>query len=454
MRVRAIVGMLVAGALVAAGPPSAGADELKEIEFSAGGSIKVFWHGDQARGCAAAGLCRYSGSIVYPLRRGQAFLELEPDSYFPVFGFLDARGQTRARTVRTLAGGGTAVCSQHARSTSFTLSADRAWRGRDWLTLDTRIYPAPLASGECAGPRLEDIAPSLPSALVRTRDIEKRGERVSLRGRFAFAAGALTGHVTSTLHLTSRGVRREHLIDDNPGGGGSRHRHRHRRRHRLVVKLHYRLVHAQGEARRDFRAVSAPICRLRDACGSHGSEVYSLDDAGKRFDVYGAASVTSRRRPSLRHALRTVVRHGFVDGFLPVPRSAGLSSHAFEAPGGVACLDRFRPREQPSLALFGESGKLRLILFESEGSILRGRCPGPTDSQRGSDLGRLRVSPGQLRKKAVTLRLRDRGSFRRGAYSGTTGVRLNVRLRRTGASVKVDPHGDRVLFKEATSAGG
>jgi hypothetical protein len=429
MRARLIAGVAVVGALAAA--PSAGAAEhIGQVRFRTSGSIRVAWHGAPARGCAAAGLCAYSGSIAYPLRGGRGFLELEPETFLPFFGEIESRRTARTRTERALPGGGTAVCSQRRRFTSFTLGAERAWRGRDWLSVDAHIFPPPIASGQCAGPRIDDFVPTLPSALVRRKAIKKRGTRVSLKGRFPFRAGPLTGQVISTLVLTSRGVHRIRVF-------GEREEPERERGHQLSVELRYDVKRIQGEVRNDFRAVDAPICRLRDACGTHGSQVWSLDEAARTLVFSGFARVRSRHRPSLKRALRKVVRDGFADGFLPIGRRAGLTSHAYLRPGAATCTDRFRPHQQPS-------------------RFLDGRCPGPTDSSAG-DIAHARVPRGRLLKRALTLELRRRRSFESGAYSGARTVRVNVRLRRTHARVRIDPRfgggsGGRVFaFSEGVS---
>jgi hypothetical protein len=341
------------------------------------------------------------------------------------------------------------VCSQRKRFTSLTLSGHRAWRGRDWLMIETNVFPQPLGSGQCAGPRLGDIAPSLPSALVRRRAIKKRGTRVSLRGRFAFKSGPLSGHVVSTVRLKSRGVRHIRLIGgegDEPEGGGRE----------LQVDLRYRVTRLQGEARNDFRAVDAPICRVRDACGTHGSQVYSLDEADKTLDVFGVVRTHSRRRPSLRRAVRKIARDGYLNGFLGIDRRAGLTTHAFVRPGSATCTDRFRPRQSPLLALVGEEGRLALTLFHSsDATLLRGRCPGPSDTA-GIDIARLRLSPGRLLKHAFTAQLRRRRSYRTGAYRGTRSARVEVRLRRTRARVRISsrPGRERFLRHSGISEGG
>lgn len=433
MRARAIVAVLGACAIAAAAPGAAGAaSHLKRVGFRARGSVRVVWHGDRAHGCAAAGMCGYSGSIVYPAF-GHAFIEVENEggSQIGYFGLLESRGRTRIRTERTLPGGGTTVCSQRSHSTAFTLGADRAWRGRQWFSIGTAIFPQPLGSGQCAGPRIQDFEDTLPSSIIRERRIERRGTRVSLRGRFPFRSGPLAGQVISTLRLRSLGVHRERLFD------GYAEEPHHLRRHELAVELRYKVVRMQGEVREDFRAVDAPICLVRDACGSHGSAVYSVDSAGRTLGVMGFARTDSARHPSLRHALRTIFRRGQIYAFVSTGHKEGLTSHAWVPAHGPSCIDRFRPRSPPFLGVIGNKHAVSMQLFENEYDVLRGRCPGPAPSLAGS-LARARVKRGQLLTHALTVRLRATRHLRSGAYRGTREGRVNVRLRRTRARVRVD----------------
>jgi hypothetical protein len=434
MRSREIVAVLVAGALAGVACPQAGAAEhLIRVPLRTSGSIKVVWHGDRARGCAAAGLCAYSGSIRFP-GHGRGFLEREqgPRSFLGFFGILDNPGTTVVRTERAVPGGEPAVCSQRSRFQVWTLDDRHAWGDRRWLGLGTDVSPAPAGSAQCAGPRIEDFAPSLPTAVIRRNSLDRRGARVSLAGRFPFKSGPLSGHVISTLSLRSRGARRVRV-----GGGRALDEGG---KHELYVELRYRATRLEGEVRSDFRAIDAPICKVRDACGTHGSEVYSLDAAGETVDVTGFATTSSRRRPSLRSALRKVIRHGFLDAFVQLDRKPGLSAQAFVRPDGATCTDHFQPRQPPGLALFGEEGRLALTMFSGGASILQGRCPGPEDPQpHGDEIARTRVPPGRLAKRVLALRLRKRHGFRSGAYSGTFTARMNLRLRRTRVRVMIDP---------------
>lgn len=440
---RAIVAGLVAGVLAAAAAsPAVAAPHLTQIGLRTSGSIEVRWHGDRARGCAAAGLCGYRGSIAYPFRRGTGFIERAPTgpgSFLDYFGFLESPGRTVVRTERTVPGGRSALCSQRARTTGFTLSFAPAWGARHWLELGTESFPPLLASGQCAGPRLEDFAGRLPSTIVRRKALDRRGARVSLAGRFRFRSGPLSGTVISTLKLRSRGIRRVRTIDD--GGGGD---NEPRGKHELAVRLRYRVTSLEGEVRDDFTAVSAPICRVRDACGAHGSEVFSLAEAGKTLEIAGFARTSSRKRPPLRRALHRVVSDGFAFGDVPIDRASGLTTHAFVRRGGATCTDRFRPRRPPLLFVLGERGRVVLSLSSGGASVLRGRCPGVTETFAGGDeLARTRVPVDRLLKRVLRLQLRAGRGFGGGAYSGTHKAHLDLRLRRTRAQVQVDPAGQR-----------
>jgi hypothetical protein len=417
-------------------PPASAKLELIRVPVRSSGSIRVVWHADPARGCTSAGMCGYSGSIEYPTRGGGFLERLREDSRVVDFtGILDPAGSTRVRTERAVAGSAPAVCSQRSRADPFTLQAKHAWGSRVWVSLGTELYPTPLASGQCAGPRIEDVTGSLPAALMKRTHMDRRGARVDLSGRFPWKSGPLSGELISTVRLKSRGAHREKLNGGTnpeklPG-------------HELYVDLRYRATQLEGELRNDFRAVDAPICRVRDACGTRGSEVYSLEAAGRMVHVIGTARVKSRRRPSLRKALRIVLRRGVFSALAPLGRSSGLTTHAFVRPDGRACTDRFRPRRAPFLLLFSDGERLALSMFAADSTLLRGRCPGPSEAQNGNgQIGRVLLSPSVVRRRVLAAHIRASHAFRGGAFRGTRSARFDVRLRRVHASVKIDPHFD------------
>jgi hypothetical protein len=424
MRVRAIVGVLVAGALVATAPAAA-RERFRTIGFKTSGSLKVLWHGDPARGCAGAGLCGYSGSIAYP-SRPKAFISWFTGGDFEEStGFLDmSRTPTRVRVTRELPGQAPATCTASRRFTAFTLDLPNAYRGRVWLGLGTQIFPGPIVTGQCAGPLLSDVSPSLPSTAVRLRRLARRGARVSLAGRFRFQRGPLSGVVVSTIRMRSRGAHEE---KSGPLGRGHPDRHR-----RLFVEMAFKVERAQGEVRSDFRALDAPICRLRDACGTHGSEVYSFAREGGSVEVFGTARTSARHAPSLRRAIRIG----------DAGRSSALSTNVLVRPGGARCTDRLRPGE--TYFVLGGRKRLRAELISND-TVLDGRCPGPTEEQslHGSRLARGRFALSLLARRSPTLVLGARRDFRAGAFRGRHTAHVELRLRRTRARVSVaSPHSD------------
>jgi hypothetical protein len=431
MRVRAIGALLVAGALLGAVPASALARD-RTIEFRTSGALKVLWHGDPARGCAEAGMCGYSGTIDYP-RRPQAFIEWFGPSgreFDPAgsTGLLDMTGPTRVRVRREVPGGAPATCRASNRFAAFTLDISHAYRDRLWLTLGTRVFPGPTVAGQCAGPLLADIAPALPSAPVRLRHLARRGARVSLAGRFPFHRGPISGEVVSTLRMRSEGARTEH---ENTHFGPE-HVDRHRR---LFVDLTFRIESAEGEVRSDFRAIDAPICARKDACGTHGSEVYSFTQGGGTVEVFGAMRTNAKHAPSLRRAIRRIARHAGLEGFAYGGHVSALTTDVLLGPGRPQCTDR-RRSGRPFLDLGGHRRLTARLSFDAP--LLEGRCPGPTDEQSlGGRLATGHLGLGQLARRSPELALHANRSYKAGAFRGRHAAHVSIRLRRVRARVRV-----------------
>ena len=76
MGTRVAVAAVVAAIAAAACPP-AHADSTLNVRVRTTGVVAVVWHGDPARGCAAAGMCGVDGSVTY---RPPGDIDLELDS--------------------------------------------------------------------------------------------------------------------------------------------------------------------------------------------------------------------------------------------------------------------------------------------------------------------------------------------------------------------------------------
>src|SRR4051794_1815341 len=88
MRGIALGAMVGAAALFAVAPAHAREVELSGDLFGSGG-ITISWHGDPARGCAAAGLCGYSGSVNVRPDDGQYDFTLAGGRLRDSYSFLD-----------------------------------------------------------------------------------------------------------------------------------------------------------------------------------------------------------------------------------------------------------------------------------------------------------------------------------------------------------------------------
>jgi hypothetical protein len=330
-----------------------------------------------------------------------------------------------------------AVCVDRGAAPELELTAERAYAGRYSVALGNDVFPS-MASGRCAGPRLDDLSGSLPTAVFRLGRLERGGARVSLAGRFPFRAGPLVGELVSTIALRSRRSRTRRLPSGDGGSGPGR---------RLVfVDLSYAVERLRGAATADFRAVATPACEAIDACGATGSERYALTAERGRFNVFGFATYRQRRRPTLRQALARIVDHGQLFGYSSLRGSLGETSGTFLRPGGPPCRDVLRPAGRPPLELSHRRGALALTLGfggpatgDGEDDLFGTRCPGPTHGQivAGADLATGPLSVAALERRRIHALLAANRHFASGGYSGSRGARFEVDLTRTEAHVGV-----------------
>ena len=145
----------MAGAAMLAGlvPGTAAAARGRQLSgtATATGSISVTWHGDPARGCAAAGLCGYRGSVTLrPDPAGEVELDLAKGRLR--FGFVSLNASTPAvvRVTReAVDGGGPGGCVDLADAPEADLALLPSSDGRAQVSLEA----FGLSAGRCAGPR-------------------------------------------------------------------------------------------------------------------------------------------------------------------------------------------------------------------------------------------------------------------------------------------------------------
>src|SRR3954451_9069754 len=201
MRGMAVGAMLAAAALWVAAPAMAAPRSLS-APLSLSGGVTVSWHGDRARGCAAAGLCDYRGSVTAQGGRdGQLGIE-DGD----VYGYLDSEQRPIVRVTRGLEG----ACVD-ATEGEFEIEVARPRAGRVRL----QVVPYGLDRGRCAGPELTAALERLPGRSVSWRRLLRGGLTVPLEHRMSYSSGRFSGTVTSTVRLHVGRFRSErHEIPD------------------------------------------------------------------------------------------------------------------------------------------------------------------------------------------------------------------------------------------------
>src|SRR5438034_38481 len=123
---RASIAVLLAAALLVWAPGALAKTHAVSSFGQVSGEIVVSWHGDPARGCAAAGVCDVSGSLVYRPDsvevRGRLF---DTGRFAPVEADLDSQGPSTVRVRRLTSSGGSALCVDTVDTSSFYLAPRR-----------------------------------------------------------------------------------------------------------------------------------------------------------------------------------------------------------------------------------------------------------------------------------------------------------------------------------------
>jgi hypothetical protein len=422
-RFAALAGSIAATALAVVGAPPATASRGLGMSLRVSGSLVATWHGDPARGCAAAGVCDVSGSATY--RPGfEGRLDVSRDSVG--FGGADS-AQAPVVRVRDGTPGARIPCAD-------VLEAGFSPLGFEYLgdELQVTLEDLELSAGRCAGPRTLDLAHALPHGSVKTRLLRRAPRVLDLSARSRFAAGPFTGEVVSTVRLA---LGRAHTVRDRflpgivrvPSGRGGRTRY-------SVLDLRYRIAEVAGALVTDFHGLPDPACGALGACGTTGSSSYTLKGVSGRVDVTGVRRLRrGQRRPSVGAELRALRK-----GSLPVYADSRLwkaratVSERVTSPG-VSCSDSLFT--EPPIVESRSTRKELILLVRSGdlgdlGDTLRTRCPGPSQSdvlRRGS-LAHGGIAVGAVGGKALQVPLASARAFSRNGYAGSRHGQLDLRL--------------------------
>jgi hypothetical protein len=388
------------------------------------GSLKVSFHGDQATGCVAYGLCPYSGTDTWvPARSGQVDVfrfRKHGRTHALAIAIIGFAGQGRGTFSKvTRAGGGTCADAQpdaldqlaatvHGRVVSMRLD------GRGSTTFQTR----------CAGPLDGDLRSALTVRRVPLARLLRGRLAVDLGGAQAFAAHGFAGTVTSTVELRLGKPKRQRRHPPPPPG--------FRTVKQREVEVSYRVAAASGGLGARITGASDPTeCALLDSCGLTGT-------LAERVPARAAGIVTvigPVRRPRADFlAALGLSRHGDPQGLqafggIELRGVPTVSERTLQ--DGLGCRDA--TTMQPALSIELSGGHLRArYAGESEsGTGPRTRCPGPLLVGSPAWIAPRSRSTAPLRKQTTTLRLVPGPTRSDDGYTLAPAGTLRVTLTRT-----------------------
>ena len=406
-----------------------------EVTFS--GAVRVEFRGDEAAGCAAAGVCGIAGTVTWsPGDRGQLGVSTirtrrrtTTRSFLFSGGGPFGEGGSVSQVTRTLPDGSRRLCTDAAPA---TFAADRPG-------IAVGLDPAGILAGRCAGPRAQDIAAAFPVRRLPVAALRRSGTRLDLGADAPFTAGGFTGTVRSTVSLEIDRARPPRL----PGGT---RRSRPARRRERALTLTYAVERVTGAVRTDLAAVEdSRRCEPLDACGLSGSLVRGFDGGDGTATVHASGRASRTSRGDLRAAVGLapgdpgrVRTFGFGTWRTP---DAAVVAELSRADGTGPCRDRV-PVETAEVELRAVGGRLQASLFGGAGgpgglAPLRTRCPGGDATAGGRSLATGSVPLSALRAREVTIRLTRGRSTLSAPFRVTSRPDVTIVLRRTSVVERV-----------------
>jgi hypothetical protein len=277
---------------VAFGPGTA---SFKQIPARIEGQLTVAFHGDRAAGCAARGVCGYTGTVVWqPPHTGSLEIvtyrqrgKLEHEASLNLIdqsgsGPLSGGGGVASADVRsqpTDPGGSSLLCTD-AGSTG--QSVNLPVRGRA-VMVGLGHAGAGLTGTRCAAPLVGDFGHALVARSLNLRAVARGHRRISLASSGAFAGGGFAGTVSSTVRLSLGRPTTQSSSNRPPHGPTVRFR---------SVDVSYRATIA-GRLLADLRG-DLSSCSLLGSCGADGSFAVRPRAMSGVLDV---SAFTRARRP-------------------------------------------------------------------------------------------------------------------------------------------------------------
>lgn len=393
------------------------------------GDLAVDFHGDRATGCAARGLCGFSGTVIWqppPIAtlETDAFRDRGGIAYDASLGFFGegssdettVEGGVTTANVRFVpagSAGASSICTDAAASGGEVQMPVRLRAAS--LTL-AAASPSLLGT-RCAGPLQSDIASGLARRVIDLATLLNGRVGVSLASSSSFAVHGLAGTVTSTIHLS---LGRAHTKRERDGNSSS-----NKPTVRTVV-ISYR-AHLDGSVRTQFRGDPAS-CAPLGSCGADGALTQSIHSETGTFAIAAGIGV---RRP-VRDALTALGlrKGGNPHGVLVFGLfyALGPAAYAVQVTQGKTTCSDTGPGGVSAVFVTG-IGRDQLAQFGAAPAAAHLRCPGPTFSQdNGFSTGTVRFRP--LGRHPGTIHLRTGANLQDDGYTGHTTADLALTLSR------------------------
>jgi hypothetical protein len=396
------------------------------------GSVTVTFAGDQATGCAAQGLCSFSGTETWePKGTGDLGVTTVAEHGHRSTGATLVIGGPSTPVLSSVHRGGvgiaTAACGDHAQAEGgfFALSVHG---GRVDVGLDHAQEP--IFGTRCAGPLGADLAGALPHRPLSLARLREGRVTIDLSGSAPFAAGGFSGTVASTVTLAlGRPRTQPRHVTAPPDSTPTR-----------ITTVRYRITHLSGKATTTVRASGdAAVCGPLDACGLRGT-IFVSPRAASAGSAFLSASAPERR--SKRDLLTAL-------GLQSGGDTAGISvGGAGETTGGTvtadvtqeggACTDHLA-LEQTEIVLRKRAGRLVVSVSPARSQAadpLRTRCPGPALGRHPLTSASLPLNILQRSRFTVSL---HGDSYNDGPYRVTSRSTLSVGLQRRGVKTQILP---------------
>lgn len=398
-----------------------GGKVLSQTDISARvqGDLVVTFHGDTAAGCAAQGVCPYSGTIVVRPRAGQVSVVTYRRHrrighfVFVGFGSPENGSTTSARVTRLVAGAPASTCADASGSLFPGVTPASSHGG----VVTFRLLGAggSLLQTRCAGPLDRDLASVSPAATMSVARMLRGRTVLDLSGSRTFASHGFAGTIDSTLTLTLGKPHRQSTNESFPPGIKTH-------RVRTVIEQ-LSLVGVRGGLRATVQGTGIPIvCSLLDSCGLRGT----LSLTGPLREVSAQLIATGPARRPYADFLAAL-------GLSRTGRARGIGVF-----GSVNWVQRVRASMSQAGSVCTDTalnGGISVPLGFGGGEFggftgsWRTRCPGPLLSNAQPFLG-VPLDRSMLGHREFAIRLRGKGTSSDDGYEIDARGHLSLVLRR------------------------